>query len=131
MDNRYLAESDEHPQDIILKELNKSVSKMKLSGILSLWLQDREVQFSFDENALLKAEQLDGCYTFITDLPPGVLKSQRVFDRYMDLAIIKRSFRGFKKEIEIYQLYLRPKAEVFISMLQRWEMNTMQNWFCF
>jgi len=119
--NEYLAGSNRRSEEVALRNVNEKIARYKLKSILSASVEDRKIQLFTDENAILKAEELDGCYLIITDLPREAIEALQVHDRYKDLAKVEKAFRRMKSELEIRPLYhrlaTRTRAHVFICML--------------
>lgn len=98
------------------------LDKLKLSRFMELSLSGRELSFRIDEEALAKAEALDGCYCIKTDLPRKDLSAEKVHDRYRDLALVEQAFRDLKSALlEIRPLNHRrgdrTRAHALICML--------------
>ena len=72
------------------------LGKLRLSKLVQLSLKGRELSFCVDEEALSRAEALDGCYCIKTDLPKRDMSAGRIHDRYKDLALVEQAFRDLK-----------------------------------
>ena len=98
------------------------LDKLRLSKFVKLSLSGRELSFGVNEEALAKAEALDGCYCLKTDLPKEDMSAEKVHDRYKDLALVERAFRDLKTALlEIGPLNHRKgnrtRAHALICML--------------
>lgn len=98
------------------------VDKLKLSRFIDVDLDGRHLIFRLNEEALTKAESLDGCYCLKTDLAKEELSAKEVHERYKDLALVERAFRTMKTGLlELRPIFhrkaSRTRGHVFITML--------------
>lgn len=77
----------------------------RLSRIVRVELDSELFSYHVDEQALARAEQLDGKLLLVTSTPE--LSPSEVVTRYKALADIERGFRVLKSEIEIAPVYHR------------------------
>jgi len=98
------------------------VKRYKLSTIVSLALDERQIILPIDAAAHERALQLAGCYVLETDVPSDRLDTQTAHDRYKDLAHVERDLRTLKTGLlEIRPLFVRKetrtRGHVFVCML--------------
>lgn len=98
------------------------LDKLRLSKFVKLSLEGRDLSFAVDEEALSRAEALDGCYCIKTDLARKDMDAGEVHDRYKDLALVESAFRDLKSGLlEIrpvnHRKATRTRAHAFICML--------------
>src|SRR4029450_9447368 len=79
-----------------LRGLQAWVQRHKLSAIVSLRLDARQITLTIDAAAQEQALQLAGCYVLETDAPADRLDTQTAHDRYKDLAHVERDLRTLK-----------------------------------
>ncbi len=122
--NQYLVEHPGADPEIQIRDLKQKVSKLKLSGILSISQSDddpREIGLEVDEQALEKREELDGCYAIKTDLPKEDKPKEAVHARYKDLSKVEWIFRTSKDFLGVRPIFLqdgkRTVSHLFIVML--------------
>lgn len=105
-----------------LRRVIVSIDKLSLSRLITISISNRELTYDIDEEALKKAESLDGCYVIKTDVPKDKLSAKDVHDRYRDLAYVEQAFRTMKTDLlEVRPIYhrkaTRTRAHVFVTML--------------
>jgi transposase len=117
----------EHPKakpETQIKELNEYIKSRNITGYITIEEKEREISIIKNEEVLKELKKLDGCYVIQTNVPKEDLGTEKVHNRYKDLAKIEEHFRNFKTiSLEIRPIYHR-KAErtqalVFITMLAR------------
>jgi transposase len=91
----YLSEHPRAKVETAFRDVNKKISRLKLSGWLEVEADGRKLELKENKEALEKQSRLDGCYVIKTDLPEAVDK-QIVHNRYKDLAKIEQAFRTSK-----------------------------------
>ena len=121
--NRYL---DEHPRAqpaVAKRDVQAFIEKLKFDRFARVRYRARTVLVQFDENEIVEAANLDGCYAIKTDLleVPEV-SAQEVHDRYMELTEVEWAFRTMKTVmLEMRGIFVRKegrtRAHVFIIML--------------
>jgi len=119
---RYLAE---HPRADVSKALDKVVAKikkLKADKWLTATESSRTISIEQDEEALLKAGLLDGCYVIKSDVSKEYADSQSLHDRYCDLEMVERAFRTMKtSHLELRPVFVRKKTSteghVFVVLL--------------
>jgi len=105
--NKYLSEHPRAKVETALKEVNKRIERLKLTGWLRVEADGRRLQLKEDEEASAEEAMLDGCYVIKSDLPKDVDK-QIIHDRYKDLAEVEKAFRTCKTGLlEIRPWYVR------------------------
>lgn len=122
--NEYLKDSERRSSEVALRKVNERIRRYKLNKVFTVTLtgdHKRQLELSQDRDALEDVELLDGCYVIKTDVSSEKLASQKVHDRYKDLAHVESAFRTMKTELEIRPLYHRlegrTRAHVFLCML--------------
>ena len=85
-------------------------------------LSDRQFTATIDEEAVKKAELLDGCYIVQTDAPTSEGTAREIHDRYKDLKYVEWAWRKFKTgHLEVRPVYLqkepRTRGHIFMTML--------------
>jgi transposase len=105
-----------------LRGLQAWVQRHKLSSLVSLRLDERQITLTIDTAAQEHALQLAGCYVLETDVPAETLATQTAHDRYKDLAHVERDLRTLKTGLlEIRPLFVRKatrtRGHVFVCML--------------
>ena len=105
-----------------LAALQRWTKSHKLSGFVTLTLNERVIVCTLDEEAKAQDALLDGCYLLETDVPLALMDAKTVDARYRDLQKVERNFRIVKTTfLEIRPIFLRKaertKAHVFVAML--------------
>lgn len=118
--NLYLQEHKKASVEIALRDTNKEVEKRKLTGIIEVKIESRQLVFSINKESLGEAERFDGCYVIKTDV--SGLDKETIHKRYKDLSQVERAFRTIKTTFEeIRPIFVRKELEtrghVFICML--------------
>ena len=94
-----------------LATLKLWLSRHKLTGLVSLRLEQRRIVETVDPQAELRSLELAGCYVIVTDLAKEKLSSQAVHDSYMALQKVERDFRTMKTGLlEIRPLFVRKES---------------------
>ncbi len=83
----------------------KAVTDAHLGHIIKVDLASKHFNYQIDENALRRAELLDGKLILVTNMPDHT--PQSIVRRYKALADIERGFRVLKSEIEIAPVFHR------------------------
>jgi len=65
----------------------------KLTGLVVIPLEGRQLHLQRNEEALRRALELAGCYVVTTDVVPAALSAQQVHDSYVSLQKVERDFR--------------------------------------
>jgi transposase len=96
--------------------------KLKVQGFLNIELSDRQLTAAIEEEAVKKAELLDGCYIVQTDAPRSEGTAREIHDRYKDLKYVESAWRKFKTgHLEVRPVYLqkepRTRGHIFMTML--------------
>src|SRR5262252_10311554 len=105
-----------------LKALQTWVKRYKLSHIVSLGLDERQLTLMIDTAAHEQALQLAGCYVLETDVPAELLDTQTAHDRYKDLACVEQDLRTLKTGLlEVRPIFVRKdnrtRGHVFVCLL--------------
>jgi transposase len=105
-----------------LKALQTWVKRYKLSHIVALGLDERQLTLTIDTAAHEQALQLAGCYVLETDVPAERLDTQTAHDSYKDLACVEQNLRTLKTGLlEVRPIFVRkdtrPRGHVFVCLL--------------
>jgi transposase len=105
-----------------LVALQNWAKRHKLSGFVTLTLEEAVIVCAIDEEAKAQDSLLDGCYLLETNVPADLMDAKTVDERYRDLQKVERNFRTVKTSfLEIRPIFLRKaertKAHVFVAML--------------
>jgi transposase len=105
-----------------LVALQNWAKRHKLSGFVTLTLEEAAIACAIDEEAKAEDSLLDGCYLLETNVPADLMDAKTVDERYRDLQKVERNFRTVKTSfLEIRPIFLRKaertKAHVFVAML--------------
>ncbi|MCX6930353.1 MAG: transposase [Verrucomicrobia bacterium] len=94
-----------------LATLKLWLARHKLTGLVSLRLEQRRIVETIDPQAELRSSELAGCYVIVTDLAKEKLSPQAVHDSYMALQKVERDFRTMKTGLlEIRPLFVRKES---------------------
>jgi hypothetical protein len=109
--NAYLAE---HPRASVAtahRKVAAKITRLKLSGWLSVSSDGRRLVLQEDAGALAEASKLDGCYCLTTDLQCEQASKDTVHDRYKDLAQVEWAFRTSKTaHLELRPIHVRKES---------------------
>lgn len=83
------------------------VCDARLSSIIKVDLQAQRFTFDIDDDALARAQAMDGKLALVTNVAAGDLDAAQVVQRYKALADIERGFRVLKSDIQIAPVYHR------------------------
>jgi transposase len=105
-----------------LRGLQGWVKRHKLSTIVALALEERQLTLTIDAAAHEQTLQLAGCYVLETDVPAEILDTQTAHDRYKDLAQVDQDIRLLKTGLlEVRPVFVRKdtrtRGHVFVSLL--------------
>jgi transposase len=105
-----------------LRGLHAWVQRHKLSSIVSLRLDERQITLTIDAAAQEQVLQLAGCYVLETDAPADRLDTQTAHDRYKDLAHVEQDIRMLKTGLlEVRPVFVRKdtrtRGHVFVCLL--------------
>jgi len=104
----YLAEHPRASVKVASRKVTEKITKLKLSGWLSVSADRRRLVLEEDAEALAEASKFDGCYVLTTDLTAGQASKETVHDRYQDLAQVERAFRTSKTgHLELRPIHVR------------------------
>jgi ribosome-associated translation inhibitor RaiA len=98
------------------------IVKYKLTGLVEIRLEGRELKLERKEEAIHKALELAGCYVVTTDVPRSDLSAQQVHDSYVALEKVERDVRTLKTGLlEVRPVGVRKESRtrghVFCCML--------------
>jgi len=96
--------------------------QLKVEGFVDIDLCGRELTVTVNEEAVKKAESLDGCYVIQSDLPASDATAQQVHDRYKDLKFVEWAWKKMKTgHLEVRPIYLQKeeitRGHIFMKML--------------
>jgi transposase len=105
-----------------LRVLQTWVKRYKLSHIVALGLDERQLTLTIDTAAYEQALQLAGCYVLETDVPATLLDTQTAHDRYKALACVEQDLRTLKTGLlEVRPIFVRKdtrtRGHVFVCLL--------------
>jgi transposase len=120
--NKYLSEHPKASAECAVKDINNLIVRLKLTGILGLAPQQREIICNINKEKLEENSRLDGCYVIKTNVPAAQLKKEIIHDRYKELSEVEKAFRTMKTGLlEVRPIFLRKESRtrghVFICML--------------
>lgn len=121
--NQYLAEHPKADPQVALRKVKEKISKLKTTQWLKVEITEpRVISLTVDQEALVKARQLDGCYVVKSDVSQKVATAEQLHDRYKELSKVEQAFKDCKTQLlEVRPLFLRKakrtKAHVFCVML--------------
>lgn len=102
---------EDHPRSrekTALKDLEKRIEQLKLTGILRADLAGRNLLLTKDESVLAEASRLDGCYIIKTNVKKEALSTEEAHAVYKDLKFVEWAFRSMKTGfLEIRPLFHR------------------------
>jgi hypothetical protein len=98
------------------------VARHKLTGLVGLRLEGRQMVLEKNEAAEERALELAGCYVVVTDVPGEGMSGQAVHDSYVRLQKVERDFRTLKTGLlEVRPMFVRKekrtRGHVFCCML--------------
>ena len=83
----------------------------KLTGLVAIQLEDRQLKLQRNEEAIRRAQELAGCYVVTTDVVPAALSAQQVHDSYVSLQQVERDFRTLKTGLlEVRPVWVRKES---------------------
>ena len=98
------------------------VGRYKLTGLVEIKLEGRELKLERNPQAITHALDLAGCYVVTTDVARADLSAQQVHDSYVSLRKVERDFRTLKTGLlEVRPVWVRKenrtRGHVFCCML--------------
>lgn len=98
------------------------VERYKLTGLVEIKLEGRQLKLERKEEAITRALDLAGCYVVTTDVAQADLSAQQVHDSYVSLQKVERDFRTLKTGLlEVRPVWVRKESRtrghVFCCML--------------
>jgi transposase len=103
-ENAYLAEHPRAQVAVAQKHIEERAARFKLSEVVSVMAQERVLRLVRNEEALIEASKLDGCYAMRTNIDSKVLSKDEVHEQYKRLSLVEDTFRCSKTEL----LEMRP-----------------------
>jgi transposase len=129
--NVYLNEHSKAKLEVALKKVNVKIKRLGIDGWLTTKAEDRILSTCVDGEALAEDSKLDGCYVIKTDLLRKDVSTEKVHDRYKDLAMVESAFRTVKSDLEIRPIYVRSeestRGHVLVVMLAYMIMRELDN----
>jgi len=107
---------------VSLRQAEGWLKTYRLTGFVRAELKGRVVRLVVDEAARQKAEELDGCYVVVTDVPCEAADAETIWARYGDLQKVERDFRTMKTGLlELRPIFVRKatrtRGHVLVTML--------------
>jgi len=104
------------------RQLHAWMVRHKLTGLVELRLEARELTLVKNEAAIERALELAGCYVVTSDVPKDQMSGQEVHDSYVGLQKVERDFRAMKTGLlEVRPVFVRKESRtrghVFACML--------------
>ena len=98
------------------------VERYKLTGLVKIQLEGRQLKLERREEAITRFLDLAGCYVVTTDVARADLSAQQVHDSYVALRKVERDFRTLKTGLlEVRPVWVRKESRtrghVFCCML--------------
>jgi transposase len=91
--------------------LAAGVGRYKLTGLVEIQLEGRELKLQRKEEAITRFLDLAGCYVVTTDVPRTDLSAQQVHDCYTSLQKVERDFRSLKTGLlEVRPVWVRKES---------------------
>jgi hypothetical protein len=104
------------------RQLQAWITRYRLTRLVALRLEGRELTLVTDDAAIAQAMALAGCYVVVTDVPRTHLSGQQVHDHYVSLQQVERDFRTMKTGLlEVRPVFVRKetrtRGHVFACLL--------------
>ena len=115
--NQYLREHRKAKETTACTRVTEKIKKLEVNDWAKVTVEDRKLIVCFDNDALKKYEELDGCYVIKTDLQKENCNTQTIHDRYKDLALVESAFRTCKSVLELRPIHVRLKASTYGHVL--------------
>jgi transposase len=119
--NKYLQDHPKAKAETAIKKVNTKIKQLNLQAWLSVSTQDRSLIINIDNEAIIEASRLDGCYVIKTDIEKSNASAQSIHERYKDLAMVESAFRTVKSDLDIRPVYVRKeentRGHVLVVML--------------
>ena len=104
----------EHPRcqpEAGRRALEAWAGRHKLTGLVALPLEGRQLKLQQNEEAIRRAQELAGCYVVTTDVLPAAMSAQQVHDSYVSLQKVERDFRTLKTGLlEVRPVWVRKES---------------------
>jgi hypothetical protein len=102
--------------------MTTGIGRYKLTGLVEIKLDGRELKLERKEEAITQALALAGCYVVTTDVARTDLNTQQVHDSYVSLRKVEHDFRTLKTGLlEVRPVWVRKESRtrghVFCCML--------------
>ena len=94
-----------------LDQLKAWLVRHKLTGLVELRLDGRQLVSQTQEAAIEQTLELAGCYVVVTDVPAALLGAQQVHDSYLSLQKVERDFRALKTGLlQVRPVFVRKES---------------------
>lgn len=122
--NSYLVEHPKASLGIAQKKVADKIDKFKFGKFVSIEANEetRQLTLIVDEERMLEASKMDGCYAMKTNVEKSVLSKEEVQKKYKGLSLVEDAFRCSKTELlEMRPIHVRlekrTRGHVFVVML--------------
>lgn len=122
--NSYLLEHSKARLDIAEKKVTDKINKFKFGKFVSIKVNEesRQLTLIIDDEKMLEASKMDGCYAMKTNVEKSVLSKEEVQGKYKGLSLVEDAFRCSKTELlEMRPIHVRlekrTRGHVFVVML--------------
>lgn len=120
--NAELAEKPRAKLKAALASAQSWLARYRLSAFVSARAEGRTIVLDIDAQKRSAAEELDGCYVVISDVPHAAASADKLWDRYGDLQRVERDFRTMKTGLlELRPIFLRKagrtRGHALVAML--------------
>jgi transposase len=106
--NDKLAKKPRSQVETALNDLEKIISRLKLTKIFTVKAENRTLTLNEDQETLRELSSLDGCYVIKTDIEKKELNKEEAHAVYKNLSFVEWSFRMMKTGfLEIRPLFHR------------------------
>lgn len=122
--NTYLLEHPKANLDIARRKVSDRIDKFKFGKFVSIEVDEerRQLTLIVDDEKMLEASKMDGCYAMKTNVDKSVLSKEGVQTKYKGLSLVEDAFRCSKTELlEMRPIHVRlekrTRGHVFVVML--------------
>ena len=122
--NTYLLEHPKANLDIARRKVSDRIDKFKFGKFVSIEVDEERGQLTLivDDEKMLEASKMDGCYAMKTNVDKSVLSKEDVQTKYKGLSLVEDAFRCSKTELlEMRPIHVRlekrTRGHVFVVML--------------
>lgn len=120
--NEYLSEHEKAKTPTAIKKVDQLINKLNVSNFAKVEAKERILSLKIDKEEKEKAASLDGCYAIKTELKKEEVVTEKIHQRYKDLAMVEQGFRTMKTALlETRPIFVRKekrtRGHVFVVML--------------